>query len=268
MDEIFNLLNPDNTLMVNRPLAHALGTNEAIIYSALIAKQAYYEKYGMLDAEGYFYSTIDDLQESTSLSKGQQGGAIKALVAMGLIDCERRGMPSKRYFRVCNSVDTVREVLERGKSVMTELKSCQNAPTSGSENAQQVGTKCNDLLEQNAPSIIYNLKKKTKVNNPNQSILSDRIDMMDNSEKSTNICSSEERNEYREIIKKNIEYEHQTEKGKIDELVEIMLDVICSKKANIRVNAEDVQQEVVKSRFLKLDSSHIDYVLIAMRKNT
>ncbi len=71
MDEIFKLLNPDNTVTINRPLAHALGTNEAIIYSALIAKQLYYEKRGMLDSSGYLYSTIDDLKESTSLSKRQ-----------------------------------------------------------------------------------------------------------------------------------------------------------------------------------------------------
>ena len=66
MDEIFKLLNPDNTVTLNRPLAHILGSNAAIIYSALVAKQAYYSKRDMLDAEGYFYSTIDDLKESTS----------------------------------------------------------------------------------------------------------------------------------------------------------------------------------------------------------
>ena len=101
--------------------------------------------------------------------------------------------------------------------------------------------------------------------NPNQSILSDGIDMMDNSSK---INSLEERNKYLEIIKENIEYECQTEKNKIDELVEIMLDVICSQKDTIRVNGEDMPHEVVKSRFLKLNSSHIDYVLTALQKNT
>ena len=128
-----------------------------------------------------------------------------------------------------------------------------------------MGAKCTDKSEQNAPPIIYNLKKKSKDNNPNQSILSDGIDMMDNSSK---INSSEERSKYLEIIKENIEYEYQFEKEKIDELVEIMLDVICSKKDAIRVNGEDIPHEVVKSRFLKLDSSHIDYVLTAMQKNT
>ena len=89
--------------------------------------------------------------------------------------------------------------------------------------------------------------------------------MMDNSSK---INSSEERNKYLEIIKENIEYEYQTEKEKIDELVEIILDVICSQKDTVRVNTEDVPHEVVKSRFLKLNSDHIDYVLTSMGKNT
>ena len=265
MDAIINLLNPYNTLTVNRPLAHALGTNAAIVYSALVAKQAYYEQHGMLDAEGYFYSTIDDLQESTSLSKRKQKGAIDILVNARLIDCERRGTPSKRGFRVCEDINTVREYLDRGKSVMSELKSCQNAPTSESKTAQQVGSKCNNLSEQNAPAIIYNLKIKTKDNNPNQSIYPDGTDMMDNP---SEIGSVEVRNEYRELIKENIEYECQTEKNKIDELVEIMLDVICSQKDTIRVNGEEMPHEVVKSRFLKLNSIHIDYVLTALQKNT
>lgn len=269
MDEIINLLNPYNTVTLNRPLAHTIGTNAAIVYSALIAKQTYYEQRGMLDAEGYFYSTIADLEESTSLSKRQQSGAIKALVEFGLISCQKRGMPARRCFRVYDDVDVISKFLDRGKSVMAELKPCQNAPTSESENAQQVGAKCTDLSEQNAPYIIYNLKIKSKVNNPNQSIYHDGIDRTDNS---TEINSLEERNGYREVIKENIDYEYlsekeQTQKGKIDDLVEIMLDVICSKCETIRVNGEDVRQEVIKSRFLKLDSSHIEYVLTAMKKS-
>lgn len=35
----------------------------------------------------------------------------------------------------------------------------------------------------------------------------------------------------------------------------------------IRINGEDMPQQVVKSRFLKLNSSHIEYVLEAMNKN-
>lgn len=85
-----------------------------------------------------------------------------------------------------------------------------------------MGAKCDDKLEQNEP-YTYNLKKKTKVDNPNQSILPGRTDMMDLPQKG---CSPEEREAYLELIKENIEYDYQTEKEKINEIVEIMLDVI------------------------------------------
>ena len=52
----------------------------------------------------------------------------------------------------------------------------------------------------------------------------------------------------------------------VNELIEIMLDVVCSTRPTIRINGEDMPQQVVKSRFLKLNSSHIEYVLHAMNE--
>ena len=54
MKAIFELINPDNTLSVNRRLAHALGLQEAVVYSALLAKYAWYESHGMLGEGGWF----------------------------------------------------------------------------------------------------------------------------------------------------------------------------------------------------------------------
>ena len=49
--------------------------------------------------------------------------------------------------------------------------------------------------------------------------------------------------------------------------MDIMLDAVCSTARTIRINGEDMPQQVVKSCFLKLNSSHIEYVLEAMNKN-
>lgn len=68
MKAIFELINPDNTLSVNRRLAHAVGLQEAVVYSALLAKYAWYESHGMLGEGGWFYSTAEDLEESTALT--------------------------------------------------------------------------------------------------------------------------------------------------------------------------------------------------------
>ena len=46
------------------------------------------------------------------------------------------------------------------------------------------------------------------------------------------------------------------------------MDTVCSRRETIRIAGDDYPAEVVKSRFLKLDSSHIEYVLDRMRENT
>ena len=76
----------------------------------------------------------------------------------------------------------------------------------------------------------------------------------------------------RELLWENLELDilaHDTrlDMDRVNELLEIMLDAVCSTSPTIRINGEDMPQQVVKSRFLKLNSSHIEYVLEAMNKN-
>lgn len=78
---------------------------------------------------------------------------------------------------------------------------------------------------------------------------------------------------YREIILENIEYRHlvqnnQIDRERLDELVELIVDTVCSARKTIRIAGDDHPAEVVKSRFMKLDSSHIEYVLSSMQENT
>ena len=82
-----------------------------------------------------------------------------------------------------------------------------------------------------------------------------------------------ERENYRELILENIEYDYLCRDDRLDrdmlnELVELMVDTVCSRRETIRIAGDDYPAEVVKSRFLKLNSSHIEYVLDRMRENT
>ena len=82
-----------------------------------------------------------------------------------------------------------------------------------------------------------------------------------------------ERESYRELILENIEYDiliqnERMDRDRLDELVELMVDTVCSRRETIRIAGDDYPAEVVKSRFLKLNSSHIEYVLDRMRDNT
>ena len=102
-------------------------------------------------------------------------------------------------------------------------------------------------------------KRNNSLNNY-QSINLDGMDRMD------------ERESYRELLWENLEldilaHDQRMDMDRVHELLEIMLDAICSTSPTIRINGEDMPQQVVKSRFLKLNSSHIEYVLQAMNDN-
>ena len=82
-----------------------------------------------------------------------------------------------------------------------------------------------------------------------------------------------ERESYREIILENIDYDiliqdEKLNRDRLDELVELMVDTVCSNREMIRIAGDDYPAEVVRSRFLKLNTSHIEYVLDRMRENT
>ena len=271
--KILEQLNPTNTGSYNRPIAHALGLSAAVVYAALISKQVYYEQHNKLDEEGFFYSTIADLQESTTLTKRQQKDAIKVLIDKGLIKRKRCGMPAKRYFRVLDDTEPLDDLIKQGEAVMNELnpiaQKCENVTSCSDKIVQQEVTNCNIKLAQNVPYTINHNINKSKENNPNLSIhgSADVIDMMDNS---AEIVYVEERENYLELIRENIEYDcfEEKEQDTVDELVEIMLDVVCSSKSVIGVHGEDLPHEVVKSRYLKLNHEHIEYVLLSLKRNT
>ena len=81
----------------------------------------------------------------------------------------------------------------------------------------------------------------------------------------------QERNEYRQLIHDNIEYEILCQSygtGRVEELVELMLDAICSTKLYQQINGEAVPTQVVKSRLLKVGYEHIQYVFFSLDRST
>ena len=78
---------------------------------------------------------------------------------------------------------------------------------------------------------------------------------------------------YEEIIKDNIEYDHlvtydRVDKDRLDEIVSILLETVCTRRKTIRIAGDDYPAELVKAKFMKLNSSHIEFVFDCMRENT
>ena len=110
-------------------------------------------------------------------------------------------------------------------------------------------------------------KSKTDISRTHQSIYpeepetagcQDGIDRMDMAEA------------YREIIKENIEYDFLVPRygqERMDETVELMLETVLSRRPYIRIAGDDFPREVVMSRFLKINSGHLEYVFDCIDKN-
>ena len=78
---------------------------------------------------------------------------------------------------------------------------------------------------------------------------------------------------YREIIHDNIEYahlqaNHKYDRDRIDEIVDLMLETVCTSRKTIRIASDDYPAALVKSKFLKLNPMHIEYVLECLKNNT
>ena len=78
---------------------------------------------------------------------------------------------------------------------------------------------------------------------------------------------------YRDLILENIEYDYlcrefATYREDLDEIVELMVETVCARRKTTRIAGSDFPHEIVQSRFLKLDSEHIRFVMDCLQKNT
>ena len=78
---------------------------------------------------------------------------------------------------------------------------------------------------------------------------------------------------YREIIKDNIDYhilkqDMKFDSDRLDEIVDLMLETVCTARKRVRIAGDDYPAELVKSKFMKLNGEHIRFVLDCMRENT
>ena len=133
-----------------------------------------------------------------------------------------------------------------------------------SESKETEPQEANDFVP-NYNNTNYNNQSYTDISytNPinqssNESESEKRIDLMDDV------------NAYIELIKDNIEYEHHMKyddwqnKALYEELFEVICEVVCVKRITIRIAGEDYPYELVKSKFLKLNSGHLEYVIGCM----
>lgn len=118
---ILRLIANDNFIVVNKSLIHLFGLEETLILGELVSEYEYWRSRGELEG-GWFYSTVENIEKNTSLSKHKQKKALENLQQAGVICYQRKGMPAKRYIKI--NEDVLEEVL-LGKKVKNLTSSSQ-----------------------------------------------------------------------------------------------------------------------------------------------
>ncbi|MFA0814581.1 MAG: DUF6017 domain-containing protein [Anaerofustis sp.] len=78
---------------------------------------------------------------------------------------------------------------------------------------------------------------------------------------------------YREMVRDNLEYDllvqdRKTNRERLDEIVDLIVETLCSTKPTICISGDDYPASLVKEKLLRLTSTHMDYVFECLDKNT
>ena len=228
-----------------------------VLYGLMLDRMGLSVRNGWLDEENrvYIVYTIAEIMEDLNCADQKVGKLLSELdnvKGIGLIERKRQGLGKPNIIYVKNFCITSRfknsENHDSGKVNITN----QEYPKSHTNNTNINNTDFND----------------TDINNP---ILSYHTEEKNTGEPPDTIGWIRERKIYEKAIKANIEYNitvQKFEKKWLDEIVGLMVDVVCSREEYIRINKQEYPQEVVKSRFLKINSSHIEYIYFALKDNS
>lgn len=94
---ILNLLASNSFITVNKELIKAVGIEAALLFGELAGEYVYWVEQNQGES---FFSTVENIEEKTTLNDYQQRKAIKVLKDKGLIECKVKGIPAKRYFEI------------------------------------------------------------------------------------------------------------------------------------------------------------------------
>jgi hypothetical protein len=77
--------------------------------------------------------------------------------------------------------------------------------------------------------------------------------------------------EVKEMVLENLEYDCMSQRyndDRLDEIVDLMVETLCSTKPTINIAGEEYPAQLVKEKLLRINSSHIEYVFFCLDKNT
>lgn len=276
--------------------------NAKLLYGLMLDRMSLSKRRGWLDEDNkvFIKYSLKSIEEDLNVSRKTAGSILKELEAIGLIDMiQQIGVANIIYVK--NFVSEKRQndckqrnpedINKNGTSVETEPveKVHQgNESTSAIIALVEKGDQCNvcasEVSEPVEKTHRCNFDAETgeiispvpgKFLHPNN--IKANNEMNDNnsiSQSHQQVDSMDAVAAYMELIRENIDYDIMMQRHEwrnrdmYEELYQIICDVVCVPRKTIRIAGEDYPYSLVKSKFLKLNSSHLEYVMGCMERNT
>ncbi|MDC7300959.1 DUF6017 domain-containing protein [Agathobacter ruminis] len=229
-------------MLFTEEIFEALSTDAKVLYGLLLDRISLSRENGWLDDAGrvYVYYTIKSVKRSMRCANTKACGLLRELDEFGLIERKKQGLgkPTIIYvkdftrFRKAELLDS-----EKQNSVILHTGTLDNrkSETNKTEKNNTESNKTNPILS----GADKDMDERTSYRN----YLNSQLDM--------------------EIMYERYPYDRET----LDAIMDLMLDVVCSKRRTIRIAGDDKPVNVVKSQFLKINSMHLEYVMDCMKKN-
>ena len=229
-------------MLFTEEIFEALSTDAKVLYGLLLDRISLSRENGWLDDAGrvYVYYTIKSVKKSMRCANTKACGLLRELEEFGLIERKKQGLgkPTIIYvkdftrFRKAELLDS-----EKQNSVILHTGTLDNrkSETNKTEKNNTESNKTNPILS----GADKDMDERTSYRN----YLNSQLDM--------------------EIMYERYPYDRET----LDAIMDLMLDVVCSKRKTIRIAGDDKPVSVVKSQFLKINSMHLEYVMDCMKKN-
>ena len=234
------------------PAYRRISSDAKILYGLMLDRMGLSVRNGWLDdcQRVFIYFTLEDALEYLCCGHTKAVSLCGELDKNGLIERKKQGQGKPTKIYVKNFV--------RKAEVLTSEKRKSKVPQTGSQDFQKTASNTTEInntdLNETDPSI-YPVRGLPEDRPP---AAADEMDTME---------------AYREVIKENIEYDIMRQQlgynaDLLDDILDIMVDTVCSSKRMIRIGGEDYPREVVKNRLLKINGEHIGYVIDCLKENT
>ena len=282
-----------------------LSSDAKLLYGLMLDRMALSIKNGWFDEENraYIHYTLDNIMEDLGCAREKCSKVIAELDSkkgIGLIEKKRQGLgkPDIIYVKNFATLEARTEPEKQPESpantdVSTEVrkpnfKEFDNQTSRNSETELTEVRKSNfkkfdnqtsrgsetELAEVREPNGNYNNNNYNNMSYTNPINLSVQGEDVQAAQEGDTMDGMDEVSAYIELIKQNIEYEYfmnygeWRDKALYEELFEVICEVVCVKRKTVRIAGEDYPYELVKSKFLKLDSTHLQYVIGCMQNTT